>query len=1358
MAGAGITILVADAPLSGEPQGWWSDAAAAHGGRELEGSGAERSLALPSVLAALACAKRIQREHEMYVDRPGARVGIDVGHDDRPDPPRVVATGLCHRAERGQVLVSDAARSLADGRAEHQFRELGALDLDGVRGPVRVCELLWREPEPRTTIRLCGRFELQIDGRHREPPAGQAGAVLCFLFAQPERAADRDELIDVVWPQRPPNDAQAALRPILSRVRRAIAPATLDGRERLQLALPEPVWLDVAEATRAIESARAAAKGAAWESAREQSQAALELLRPGLVPGQLGDWLDARRRELEELELEALEWLARAALALGGAELGAAERASRELIERSPYRETGYRFLMEALAGSGNVAEALRVYERLRVLLRDELGAAPAAELQALHQRLLGSDAAVPPLGGAREPSGPPTRVPLPSVLSPRERSAFVGRKGELEVLRGAWRHARSARRRLVLLAGEPGIGKTRLTSELAREAHDEGTVLYAACQEEALVSFQPFIEALRHYARSTELDSARALGPGAGELARLIPELASALPARPATTPGEPETRRYLMFDAVSALLTEASARAPVMLVLDDLHWADRATLQLLRHVMRAPREAALLIVGTYRDAHIGADHPLAELLADLRRDRLFERISLDGLDERGVGELIATHAGHQAPPGIVETVHEHTDGNPFFVEEVMRHLIETGVLFERGGRWASALTPDEIGVPEGVKEVLATRLGGLSDGCRAALSQAAVLGREFSFDVLRAMAWPDEDALISALEEAVAAQLIVEAHRRRGPAFAFTHALVRETLYGGLSRPRRQRMHALAGQAIEQTERDTAVAELAHHWYCAGDHRRALAASIEAASAVDERYAHGEALTQYERALELWDLVDEPQRLAGIDRVELGERAAEAASCLGEPERAARLVEEALERVDAAQDPTRAGSLGERLGRYRWIRGDTERALAAYEEAVATVPAAPPSLERARVLAALAHALVISNRSEPARARSGEALAIARAVGAQLEEGRALATLGAAMARLAGGDDGLGMVLEGRALLQRAAAAPDFVFVTHAFECGVLEDAGRFEQAVEAARRGVEFTREHGMHRNHRGWLEAMASSSLIKLGRWVEAGETLEAALGRGPSGITRRAVQLLRAELQLACGDPAGAGKSADDGQHAVRGDQPFAGRLFDVLASLAVVRGDFDSAREHVAHGLAVLAPLDDVHAEARLRWRGLQAEADRAERARAAERAAEADRAVAVAAGLLEPVRDGTAVGAEFPALRASCEAEFVRATGRADPRLWSAAADAWTSLQQPYPRAYCLLRAAASTVAARRPEPDAAALLREADDLARQLGAAPLVAAIESLARREGVALAALDGVHRRLSGDTDPIRPLDG
>jgi DNA-binding SARP family transcriptional activator len=445
---------------------------------------------------------------------------------------------------------------------------------------VRSWELLWREPQPRTRIRLLGRLELEIDGRDvaAAVPGEQARLLLRYLVANREREAERDELIGVLWPERPPQDPQAVLRPVLSRLRRALAPATIEGRERLRLALPAPVWVDLDDAIRALETAREAAKSGLWERAREESEEALERLKAGFLPGDDSDWVHARRRELGELELEALEWLARSSLALGGPELAAAERASRALIARSPYRETGYRFLMEALAAAGNAAEALRVYDQLRVLLRDELGATPAPEVQELHKRLLAGEGTRLAARPEAALSGPPRRAPLPALLSPRERSAFVGRERELGVLRTLWEHARRGSRRFVAVAGEPGIGKTRLTSEFAREVHEHGTVLYAGCQEEALVSYQPFVEALRHYARSVGLEWARVVaGPGARELARLIPELAAAAPSE-GTEPRDPKTRRYLLFEAVSLLLSEASARTPLVLVLDDLHWADRA------------------------------------------------------------------------------------------------------------------------------------------------------------------------------------------------------------------------------------------------------------------------------------------------------------------------------------------------------------------------------------------------------------------------------------------------------------------------------------------------------------------------------------------------------------------------------------------------------------------------------------------------------------------------------------------------------------------------------------------------------------------------------------------------------------
>jgi tetratricopeptide (TPR) repeat protein len=439
--------------------------------------------------------------------------------------------------------------------------------------------------------------------------------------------------------------------------------------------------------------------------------------------------------------------------------------------------------------------------------------------------------------------------------------------------------------------------------------------VLYAGCQEEALVSYQPFVEALRHYAASGALDGAQLrLGPGSGELARLIPELGT----NGGSATSDPETRRYFLFDAVAALLAEISARTPLVLVLDDLHWADRATLALLRHVVTAPRSASLLIVGTYRDAEVGAEHPLADLLADLRRERLFDRVLLPGLDADGVSELIASHAGHEAPGTLVEAVHERTEGNPFFVEEVMRHLIEVGTIFERGGRWESTGTAAAIGVPEGVKEVLARRLGRLSEQCATALAEAAVLGREFTFEVLAAMSAVGEDDLIAALEEAVAAQLVVE---RPGPSYAFTHALVRETLYGELSGPRRQRMHARAGAALEATHGETHIAQLALHYRLggtAGDLEKAIDYSMQAGGRAFEDSAWDEAAAH-------WDGAVAVMRLAGGregDRARLLVALGDLMVVVGDLGRQLGYLEQALDLYERAGDEERAAQVHSRLG----------------------------------------------------------------------------------------------------------------------------------------------------------------------------------------------------------------------------------------------------------------------------------------------------------------------------------------------------------------------------------------------------------------------------------------------------
>ena len=766
-------------------------------------------------------------------------------------------------------------------------------------------------------------------------PGRQGPLVVALLACNRARPVAREELIGALWPGRPPADPEEALSAVLSKVRHVLGKDVLQGRRELTLVLPDDAEVDLEQAVAAVERAQAAAASSDWTGAWEAGTAAAQVTGRGFLVGLDAPWVEDRRREIDELRLRALEVVARAGVALGGARIAGAEHAARELTRAAPRREAGHRYLMEALAARGEAAEALAAYEALRVVLRDELGTAPGREARALHERLL-----------AGEPEPGAQRVPLPALLA-RERGELIGRTTELDTLRAAWADACDSQRRLVLVAGGPGIGKTRLVGELAREAHARGTVLYAGCLHDALVAYQPFVEALRHYARNASL------GTGSSELARLIPELGD--PGARDDEPADPETRRYLLFEAVSTALT--SDGTPLLLVIDDLHWADRSTLQLLRHIVRAQHEAPLLILGTYRELEVIPEHPLFELLADLRRDGLYERVSLEGLDRGGVGALMEAQAGTTAPTALVKTVHATTEGNPFFVEEVVRHLIETG-------RWTARVAPDDVGVPEGVKEVLGHRLRRLSPTCRDQLSHAAVLGREFSFDRLTAMTGDDEDTVIGALEEALGARLVEE----QKSVYSFTHALVRETLYGALSTPRRQRMHARAAGVIERSG-DPDVDALALHYRRAGDavdSSKAIEYSLRAGDRARQLFAWDEAAAHLDGALGLMERADaDPAQRAAL-LVELADlcavtgalarqigylqRALELYTALGDEERSAR-VHSSLGMAYCLIDPNHVDHLDvERAGRHfaaaRAVldRGPPRRALGHLETAVAT------------------------------------------------------------------------------------------------------------------------------------------------------------------------------------------------------------------------------------------------------------------------------------------------------------------------------------------------------------------------------------------------------------------------------
>jgi class 3 adenylate cyclase len=460
----------------------------------------------------------------------------------------------------------------------------------------------------------------------------------------------------------------------------------------------------------------------------------------------------------------------------------------------------------------------------------------------------------------------PQSSVPLPAFLTDIGR-IFVGRDGELERLGQLWKEAAAGELRVALLAGEPGVGKTRLAAELARRVHDNGaTVLAGRCDEDLGVPYQPFVEALRHFVDHASSLSDR-VGRYGGELARLVPELSDRLPGLPAPLRSDPEMERYRLFDAVASWLAAASVDEPVLLVLDDLQWAAKPTLLLLRHVLRAGG-GRVLVLATYRDTELAHDHPLTEVVGDLRRQGGVERLSLSGLDGVGVAAIVEQASGRaldEAGLALAQAVHEETEGNPFFVREVLRHLTETGAVERQEGGWTTRLPVDQLGIPEGVREAVGYRLSRLSSPTIQALRVAAVVGAEFELGVVQAAADVGEETLLGAVEEAAGARLVTEVSATR---FRFAHALVRATLYESLTAARKVTLHRKAAEAIETIHAgalDDYVSTLAHHWAKASapvtDVTRAVDYARQAGDRALAQLANDEAAGYYASGLDLLD-----------------------------------------------------------------------------------------------------------------------------------------------------------------------------------------------------------------------------------------------------------------------------------------------------------------------------------------------------------------------------------------------------------------------------------------------------------------------------------------------------------------
>jgi DNA-binding CsgD family transcriptional regulator/tetratricopeptide (TPR) repeat protein len=924
----------------------------------------------------------------------------------------------------------------------------------------------------------------------------------------------------------------------------------------------------------------------------------------------------------------------------------------------------------------------------------------------------------------------------------------FVGRATELTRLGELLARAADGQPLVALVGGEAGVGKTRLVDQLAATADRQGVrVLRGGCVplgEEGL-PFAPVVEALRGLAGNLDPAELEAVaGPAREELGRLVLGLAEGGEvAADAAVAGAGQGRLFALLLGVVQRLAE---RAPLLWVLEDLHWADRSTRDLLAFLATALRSGRVLLVGTFRSDELHRRHPLRGLLGELARNRRTRRLELARFTRAEVAEQLAGLLGEAPPTRLVNEIYARSEGNPFFAEELVLAGEDAG---------AGALPPS-------LQEVLLARVVRLGDRTQQLLRVAAAAGPGATQPLLAAVTGIDDQALLDGLREAVDRQLLLP--EPGGDGYLFRHALLAEAVHSELLPGERVRLHsALAGALEAGVEAGDApasrAARIAYHWSAAGDQPRALTASVAAAAAAEQAYAFAEAQLQLERALALWDQVPDAEARVGMDWVGLLARCAETAYWAGDIVRAAELIRQALGLVDAARQPRRAGLLHEQLARCLGRLGDPwAGALAEQQQAVRLV-APEPSAERARVLGSLALYLERADRFAEARELAEEAIAIAGQVGAHAEEANARTALGAALGYLGEPDAGLAELAAARRL---ATQAGDVILAlrTIVYHSDVLLATGRLDQAATVALDGLDQARRLGLARSYGPVLAANATEALVALGRWEQAERVSRQALETAPSDAVSVHLPLARAALELGLGDLDAAQARLQAVRRLLPAPIPVAeraGLLFAGLAELAVWRGDLDQAKQLVTQ--AVPQVEANPRYAASIYALGLRVEADLAELARARHpgQPAHDDATATTLLQRLDQAAAGQAAAGlpELAAWHVLGLAERTRQDRPSDPAAWAAAAAAWERLGQPYRTAYAWFRQAEALLATGDRD-TAAVVLDRAAEVTGRLGARHLDTEVKALARRARLHLGAPAEAPAAAAGPPTPAQQL--
>jgi DNA-binding CsgD family transcriptional regulator/tetratricopeptide (TPR) repeat protein len=884
----------------------------------------------------------------------------------------------------------------------------------------------------------------------------------------------------------------------------------------------------------------------------------------------------------------------------------------------------------------------------------------------------------------------------------------FVGRDAELEVLAGLLGHCVQGSPATVVVAGDAGVGKTRLLREFTRRGDAFGAcVAWAGCspQGDRLVPLAPIADVVRSLVDAFGPERVRvACGTWWSAIAEVVPGLEAATGASQLRDHSPAPARA---FDLFAVLLERLAAELPLLLVIEDMHWADRSTIDVLGFAARRLDRVPVVLVLSYRTDHLEPDHSLHGALAELARLGA-ERLDVAPLSRHELDRLLAGVSKGPVPAALAEEIFVRSQGVPFFAEELL----------------AAGEDGEIARLPSTLRESLLVRVRTLPAESLRLLRLLATADRRVDHHTLSDVAGIDGPTVASLLGRAVELHLV----EHDGRTYGFRHALVQEAVYSEIHPGDRVELHRRFAAALDRQPNDAVTAaELAHHWSEAGVDHEALRASVAAGLTAEQVFAFAAARGQFERALRLWSQVHGAASIAGIDELELRQHAAEAAHLTGDASRAATIIHAAL--TGGQAEPERLGGLWARYGRYLWATGDAAAATSAYQQAVAVVPAGA-TLERAAVLAALGQMLVILTRYRDAGVVCEEAIATARRAGARREEGHALTSLGVVTAWRCRTDDAIELFRRARRIADELGDPEALARADYNLSI-VLRGCGRLDEAVAVARAGVRAATRLGLGSSYGQFLAAAAAEALYYQGRWGEAERELATPL-RDP-GLAMGARQL----HQIAGAIAIAQGRFDDAHRHfhvametvGTRSSTPYSS-LLPWLAELALWQGRCDDGARWAAAALTSLSDGDDIVLVARALALALRAHADRTAARRSGSPEIEAlDQSLRALAKHDALPPDGR------PWISVAL-AERDRAVGANGPERWHLVASQWDDLNYTYHAVYARWREAEAWLGRRDGRTRGSAALRSAHCQAVGLGAQPLVARVTELAGRHAIDL----------------------